>query len=174
MCHKMVKNCHHLFRRYCEEDYKQFHLLVQTWRHPTEQAYHDKIWLIALYLSWIPFIFYQTLWYLYFCPKLNLSILWLNPWSTRVLTASTPCSSASSICPDSYYQLKFLTVLKENKIYIFQTNKACTKMCVLTLKQAIILRLRQWLKPTISTARCTTVIWLKYQFSPLIGYEHKY
>lgn len=115
MCHKMVKNCHHLFRRYCEEDYKQFHLLVQTWRHPTEQAYHDKIWLIALYLSWIPFIFYQTLWYLYFWPKLNLSILWLNPWSTRVLTASTPCSSASSICPDSYYQLKFLTVLKEKK-----------------------------------------------------------
>ena len=63
-------------------------------KHPTEQACHDKIWWITLYLSSIPFIWHQTLWYLYFCPKLNLSILWLNPWSTRVLTASTPCSSA--------------------------------------------------------------------------------
>ena len=41
----------------------------------------------------------QTLWYLYFCPKLNLSTFLLNPLSTKVLTASTPCPKAASICP---------------------------------------------------------------------------
>lgn len=45
-----------------------------------------------------PFEWNYTLWYLYFCPKLNLLTCWSKPLSTTVLTATTPCSNEASIC----------------------------------------------------------------------------
>lgn len=54
------------------------------------------IWIFKPVIHLLSFIY--TLLSLYFWTRLNLEIPWLNPWSTRVCTASFPCSSASSIC----------------------------------------------------------------------------
>ena len=57
-----------------------------------------------IYILSFLFIQSSTLWYLYFWPKLNRVMDWLNPLVTRDLTASTPCLSASSICSGSKYK----------------------------------------------------------------------
>jgi hypothetical protein len=78
-------------------------------------------------LSAMPFSWIQTLWYLYFCPRLNLVILLVNPPSIKVLIASTPCSNDASICPVEINSQNVAAVLKKIQMHPYKYRAIGTK-----------------------------------------------
>jgi hypothetical protein len=78
-------------------------------------------------LSAMPFSWIQTLWYLYFCPRLNLVILLVNPPSIKVLIASTPCSNDASICPVEINSQNVAAVLRKIQMHPYKYRAIGTK-----------------------------------------------
>jgi hypothetical protein len=78
-------------------------------------------------LSAMPFSWIQTLWYLYFCPRLNLVILLVKPPSIKVLIASTPCSNDASICPVEINSQNVAAVLRKIQMHPYKYRAIGTK-----------------------------------------------
>lgn len=114
----MVK---HPYINYCKEAYKKLHLLAQM-----SEALNFTEMVFAS-LSAMPFSWIQTLWYLYFCPRLNLVILLVNPPSIKVLIASTPCSNDASICPVEINSQNVAAVLKKIQMHPYKYRAIGTK-----------------------------------------------